>query len=142
MKVNPVEEGSPSFHFPAIHGSCFRREVAAYLVYLSAVCQVLSCIALVFYLLKSCHSITITFELENIDILRGLDDAIHPALALMGSSNLRHYFETTIYIRGKYSANLSSIRWEGCKNAIIAKNFLKNRAFLMIFIIFSSFLAP
>lgn len=70
-------------YLPSINSPSLRREVASYLVDAARVGFIFSGIALVFYLLDSLFGRAIELELEDIDILGGLYDAIHPALALL-----------------------------------------------------------
>ena len=71
------------FHLPSINGSRLRREVATYLINLSAICCIFPGIAHILYLLQGFFSRTITLELEDVDIVLGLYHAIYPTFALL-----------------------------------------------------------
>ena len=70
-------------HFPSINGSRLRREVAAYLINLSAICCIFPGIAHILYLLQGFLCRTITLEFEDVDIVLGLNHTIFPTFALL-----------------------------------------------------------
>ena len=66
-----------------LNGPCLGREVDANLIEFARIGQVGLGIALLLDLLQGLFGRTIQFELEDIDIVRCLDNAINPALALL-----------------------------------------------------------
>ena len=71
------------FHLPPINGSRLRREVAAYLLNLSAISCIFPGIAHIFYLPQGFLCRTITLEFEDVDIVRRLYHTIYPTFALL-----------------------------------------------------------
>ena len=71
------------FHLPSINSSRLRREVAAYLINLSAICSIFPGITHILYLLQGFFSRTITFEFEDVDIVLGFNHTIYPTFALL-----------------------------------------------------------
>ena len=70
-------------YLPPINGSRLRREVAAYLINLSAICCIFPGIAHILYLLQGFLSRTITLEFKDVDIVLGLYHTIYPTFALL-----------------------------------------------------------
>ena len=71
------------YHLPIIHRTRFRRETYANTIEFALIHQVWTSITFIFYLFQSFIGGTVQLKFEDIDIIRGLDDAIHPTLALL-----------------------------------------------------------
>ena len=65
------------------YSSCLGREHGTNLEELTAVCFVWAGISLVFYLLQGFIGSAIELELEDVDVVRSLYDAVHPSFALL-----------------------------------------------------------
>ena len=72
-----------AYHLPVVDSTRLRGEVYADFVESARVCHVGTGVALVLDLLQGGGSRAVQLELEDVDVVVGLDDAVYPSLALL-----------------------------------------------------------